>query len=436
MQRKQTVIELLAALTKKRSDENSRLALLAASDQKVPPAEVTACLALDAEVTALQEELDGIEKLEAAAKARVAAAPNSTGSNPHNLAEDKPFGGFGEFLATVALASSPGNNVDPRLRNLAPSGASESVPSDGGFLVREDWTDTLLKRAFEVSNLAQRCGRIPISSNSNRVKIPIINETSRVTGSRWGGIRVYRRNEAATVTASKPTFDYLEMALESLMGIAYATEELLSDYSAIEAVFSRGFAEEFAFTIDDEIIRGDGAGKMLGILNSPALVTASAVGGQTADTIVYENIPAMYTRMPGRNRANAIWIYNQAVEAQLFTMFQTTATGGTAVFPVFLPPGGVSSTPYATLYGRPMLPVEQCSAIGDVGDVMFVDFSQYGIIEKGGLKAAQSMHVRFLYDEMTFKWTTRNNGQPLWKSAVTPYKGAVTLSPFVTLAGR
>jgi HK97 family phage major capsid protein len=435
--RKKFLVEQLAALKQKRQAENTRLATLAAAGSEVPTAEVTACLAIDDEVTKLQAELDGIEKLEASAKARVAeeqALAPAGGTQVHNRAEDRPFGSFGEFLASVAVAGTPGGLVDPRLRNLTPSGANEGVPSDGGFFVREEWASLLYNTAFDAANLASRCRRIPLSGANNRLKIPVIAETSRATGSRFGGIRVYRRSEADTVTASKPKFDYFEMALESMMGIAYATDELIQDYAAIESIFTQGFTEEFSFVIDDEILRGDGAGKMLGILNSPALVTASKVSGQAADTIVYENIPAMYTRMPGRNRSNAVWIYNQGIEAQLYTMFQSV---GTAVgFPVFLPPGGASSTPYATLYGRPMLPVEQCSAIGDLGDIMFVDLSQYAIIEKGGLKAAQSMHVRFLYEEMTYRWSMRNNGMPTWKAAITPYKGASSLSPFVTLEAR
>jgi len=68
---------------------------------------------------------------------------------------------------------------------------------------------------------------------------------------------------------------------------------------------------------------------------------------------------------------------------------------------------------------------------------LFLDLSQYLIVEKtGGIDASSSIHVRFLYDEQTFKFTFRMDGQPMWNSAVTSYKGNVTRSPFVTLAKR
>jgi hypothetical protein len=46
------------------------------------------------------------------------------------------------------------------------------------------------------------------------------------------------------------------------------------------------------------------------------------------------------------------------------------------------------------------------------------------------------MHVRFLNDEQTFRWTIRNDGQPIWNAPLTPFKGTNTLSPFISLDVR
>ena len=56
--------------------------------------------------------------------------------------------------------------------------------------------------------------------------------------------------------------------------------------------------------------------------------------------------------------------------------------------------------------------------------------------DKGGAQTAQSLHVRFLYDETALRVTYRVDGQPLWKQTVTPYKGANARSPFVMLNTR
>jgi hypothetical protein len=52
------------------------------------------------------------------------------------------------------------------------------------------------------------------------------------------------------------------------------------------------------------------------------------------------------------------------------------------------------------------------------------------------LKSDESIHVRFLYNERTFRFVLLNAGQPWWKSALTPKHSSNTLSPFVTLAPR
>ena len=42
------------------------------------------------------------------------------------------------------------------------------------------------------------------------------------------------------------------------------------------------------------------------------------------------------------------------------------------------------------------------------------------LADKGGLQAAQSMHVQFTTDEMTYRWTYRADGQPLWNTIGCP----------------
>jgi HK97 family phage major capsid protein len=86
--------------------------------------------------------------------------------------------------------------------------------------------------------------------------------------------------------------------------------------------------------------------------------------------------------------------------------------------------------------GRPVIPVEYCSTLGTVGDIVLADLSQYIVIDKGGVQTAESIHVRFAYDERTFRATYRIDGQPWHRSAITPANGSNTQSPFVALATR
>ncbi len=341
---------------------------------------------------------------------------------------EKRFASFGEQLMAAYRAAMPGGKVDERLSTRAASGLNETTPSDGGFLVQQDFVTELLKRTYETGILASKVKKIPISTNANGMKINAIDEDSRANGSRWGGVQTYWEGEADELTASKPKFRQMELSLKKLTGLCYATDELLQDAAALEAVIRQAFAEEFGFKIDDAILSGSGEGEPLGILNSGAIVTVAKEASQT-DTITVENLIKMWNRLWSRSRANAVWYINQELEPYLYTL----KIGDK---PVYIPAGGLSEKPYGTLFGRPVVPIEQCSAAGEVGDIILADIGQYLLIDKGGIKSASSIHVRFLYDENVFRFIYRVDGKPIWTKPLTPYKGSATVSPFVTLAKR
>lgn len=341
---------------------------------------------------------------------------------------EKRFASFGEQLMAAYRAAMPGGKVDERLSTRAASGLNETTPSDGGFLVQQDFVTELLKRTYETGILASKVKKIPISTNANGMKINAIDEDSRANGSRWGGVQTYWEGEADELTASKPKFRQMELSLKKLTGLCYATDELLQDAAALEAVIRQAFAEEFGFKIDDAILSGSGEGEPLGILNSGAIVTVAKETSQT-DTITVENLIKMWNRLWSRSRANAVWYINQELEPYLYTL----KIGDK---PVYIPAGGLSEKPYGTLFGRPVVPIEQCSAAGEVGDIILADIGQYLLIDKGGIKSASSIHVRFLYDENVFRFIYRVDGKPIWTKPLTPYKGSATVSPFVTLAKR
>lgn len=390
------------------------------------------------ELAAKVDRLGGLA--EAAEKIRADVDENSkVASRPHMPApeskgekgESDPMLGFksaGDFFRAVRFAGA----ANPDVRLKAASGLNETNPGDGGFLVPPQVVNELLRRVYETGALASRVRRIPITSNS--IKINAIDESSRVDGSRWGGIQAYWEGEASQYTAAQPKFRQMQLTLKKLTGLCYATDELLDDANALASVVSQGFQEEFAYKVDTAIMRGTGVGQPKGILNESALVSVSAEAGQAADTIEPENLMKMWSRMWARSRSNAVWFINQDIEPSLFQLGLGIGAGGGSL--VYMPAGGLSGSPFGTLFGRPVVPVEQCSTIGDAGDIVLADLSQYLWVDKGGVNAQSSMHVRFLYDEMAYKFTYRADGQSVWNSALTPAYGSNTLSPFVALAAR
>lgn len=362
---------------------------------------------------------------------------------PRIEVENKPlYASFGEQLLDVATVQSNGqvgsqNVTEARERlgkiHAAASGMSTGTSSDGGFLVQKDFTTALMDRATSAAKLVPRCRRIQIGDGADGLEAPYVDETSRATGSRWGGVRVYRRAEAETVTATKLKFGKWSCDLEDLMAVCYVTGRALRDVSSLGSMVAMAFEEEGAFVMDDEIFRGSGAGQCLGVINSPVLVSQAKETGQEADTVVAQNVIKMHARLHAKYAAGAEWFINQELLPQLQQMYLPVGTAGQLIY---TPPGGLSTAPYGQLMGLPVTPIEHASAPGDVGDITLMNLSQYIIIEKGGMDAQQSMHVRFLYDEMCFRFMWRMNGKPKDKSALTPYKGSNTLSAFIGLAAR
>jgi HK97 family phage major capsid protein len=344
------------------------------------------------------------------------------------------FKGFGEQLQAVAAHGQRGI-IDPRLAeiNAAASGASEGALSDGGFLVQTDFADALFDETHQTGVLWPKVDLTPVGAMSNGLKLNVVDETSRVNGSRWGGVQAYWAAEAGTLTSSKPKFRQVELNLQKLIGLYYATDELLKDSTALGQVASTAFAEEFGFKLDDSVVRGSGAGQPRGVLGHSGTVSVAKETGQAAASILGENVKKMYARMSPQSVRRASWYINQDCWPQIFELSHVIGTGGV---PLYVPAGGLSSAPFGTLLGRPVEPIEQCESVGTVGDIIFADLSQYKGIEKGGIDAASSIHVLFLTDEMTFRFILRVDGQPKRAAALTPYKGSATTSAFITLATR
>jgi HK97 family phage major capsid protein len=352
--------------------------------------------------------------------------------------EDDPKGGFksfAHFARDVARASLPGPNVSKELGawSAKTSGfMEEGDDSQGGYAVPAEFRATILRNSLENAIVRPRATVIPMATNS--VKIPYVNETSQATNV-YGGVAIYRASEGSQMTASSPTFGQVELSLHKVTGLVYVSSELLEDSPiSMEPLLGSMFAEAIAFQEDDDYLNGTGAGMPLGVLNAPCTVAVAKEAAQGADTILWANIIKMWSRLHPRSANRAVWLANPDTFPQLATMSQAVGSGGV---PVYLPANGAADAPYGTLMGRPLVLTSKCRTLGDSGDIMLADFSQYLVGMKArGLQVATSIHLRFDYDQTAFRFTLRYDGQPWWPAALTPKYSAATISPFITLAER
>lgn len=350
---------------------------------------------------------------------------------------DRPFLNVAEQVKAVRnFTVSRGGTKDPRLNRIehamktmalkAPQGASEGVMSDGGILLDPTISQEIIKPIHEDGPFSNDAAKLPVGNNSNSGWINGVDETSRATGSRWGGIQGYRLAEAALKTASKPQFRRINWELKKYAVVIIATDELLNDATQFNAICQQGSREELGFMLNDDILNGPGLGGPLGILQSGAKV---AVTRLDANKIQGTDISAMWQRMSPRSKAKAKWYVNSETAPQLDALF---AVGSTQV--LFPYAGYDQAQGVRTLYGKPIVETEFNAALGTEGDIMLADMTQYLLWQEvGGPKESVNMYLYWLTDETAVRFVMRVDGKPNIVAPLTPYKGTLTHSPFVTL---
>ena len=335
---------------------------------------------------------------------------------------DQPFETEGEFFRAVKNAGYYPAQADVRLTSRKATGLSEGVPADGGYRLQEQTASKILENLWSTGEVMSRVSKDPVGPNSNSMSYNGVDETSRIDGSRKGGIQAYWLGEGGTITPSKPKFRKVDLKLRKVAALAYATDEQLEDDVNLASWLSRTVPDELRFKVEDAIFEGTGVGMPLGILNSPALISVLRVD---ATEINFADIVKMWARRYAGVK-DYIWYIHQDV-----TPFIDQMVIGTDAPPRFIDygPDGV-----LRMKGRPVVEVEYAQTLGTAGDIVLASMSQYQAIEKSGIKSDTSIHVAFTTAETAFRFIYRIDGAPLWHSYVTPFHGSNTVSPFVTLS--
>ena len=171
------------------------------------------------------------------------------------------------------------------------------------------------------------------------------------------------------------------------------------------------------FLVEQSLFDGNGIAKPVGFLNQPPTVTQAKEQGQAADTVLWENLSRMYSIMWSRGKARGIWLYNWEVGPEFDRMQRSGAQDEPVRFVDYGPRG------LLRIKGRPAVETEYCEALGDKGDLVFWDPSQYVVIV-GSVNQAMSTHLYFDTDETAFRLTYRIDGKPGWITSMTPFKGS------------
>jgi HK97 family phage major capsid protein len=335
---------------------------------------------------------------------------------------DQPFEDDRQFFRAVKVAGMYPGREDARLRSRKikdATGLEEGVPAGAGYLLPQTTSAGILEHMYDTNSILSRISIDPVEGNN--MSYNAVYETTMV-GSMYGGVVGYWVADGQSITASKPSFGQIELKLKDIAALCYATNDLLEDVTALASWLNRVVPNVLRFQVEDAIVEGNGTGKPVGIMNSPALVT---VLRSDHTNIQLSDINRMWGAR-WRGLSDYVWLINPDVTPYLEGMTAATA-------PVYLPPGGMSAAPYGTLKGRPVLEVDYCKTACETGDMLLASLSQYQAITKSsGVNAASSIHVAFVTNETAFRFVYRIHGAPAWLSAVTPLHGTQMRSPFVT----
>jgi HK97 family phage major capsid protein len=302
------------------------------------------------------------------------------------------------------------------------------VPSDGGFLVPEEFRSDLLMLALENALIRPRATVIPMSSQT--LAIPAVDDTSHAT-TVFGGIQTYWVDESTAPPETSAKFAQVKLDAKKLMAYCTAPSELPADAPAFSAYLDQALPKALAFEEDYRFMAGTGVGEPLGFINCNAAVIAAGASHLGANTIGVEDLAAMFARMLPSSLMNAIWLADIGTFPQLATMAVQGAIANSS--PVWMN-NGVIGAPPAAIYGRPVYFTEKCPALGTTGDISFVDPSFYLIGDRQAITASASPHFAFSTDKIAYKIIERVDGRPWLQSALTPKNGGNTLSAFVQLS--
>jgi HK97 family phage major capsid protein len=465
--------------TEIRGQMETILAAAEAADGVLTPEQDTAYKALDGQLKASNEAIER-ERAHIEAERTAPAVQRAGRITVRNRAEDHPTRGFTtprEFILAVYNAEQSGamareDLTDERLRPIAiqdsengkglaivmpqaftpislrgdagmterafqaAAGSDEQGSYDdsyGGFAVRPSYRPGMLALGFEGDPTAARTLPVPMATPTVKM---LARTDKNHASSVSGGFLVYRRPEAAAITPSRMQMEEIMLHAESLVGAAYATEELLTDsVISFVAIIEAGFRDQFAHKILSEKLRGLGGSQLLGILtalDASSLGPTVAVTRTTTSTLDALDVVNMRAQCWGFDQA--IWIanhdcYPNLSKAAIVVLSGSTPAGIVSIYQPSLQEGRPDM-----LLGRPIFYSEYASTLGSAGDLILGNWSQYleGLYQP--LQSAESVHVRFLNHERTFKFWLRNCGAPWWRTALTPNQSTTKLSPFVVVA--
>ena len=312
---------------------------------------------MEARIVNLGKEIERQEKMDAMEREMAMPVNTPITTKPENTKADEKKG-----RASDAYRKAFWNGMRSKYAGVS-NVLSEGTDSEGGYLVPDEYENTLVQ-ALEGENVIRGRSHVITTSNGTH-KIPVVASKGEAS---W-------IDENGAYPEDDDTFAQVNIDAHKVGTIIKVSEELLNDSAFnLESYFAQEFARRIGTKEEDAFINGNGSSKPTGILTSAEVgVTAASDKTITADEII-----DLFYSLKGSYRRNAVWVLN---DSTVKVIRKLKDENGQYIWQPALKDGD-----HDTLLGRPILTTGAMPEIAaDAKPVIFGDLSYYWIGDRQGV---------------------------------------------------
>lgn len=286
-----------------------------------------------------------------------------------------------------------------RGKRTAYNALSEGTDSEGGYLVPDEFENTLVE-TLEEENVFRNLAHVIQTSSGDR-KIPIV--ATKGTAS-WV-------DEEGSIPESDDEFSQVSIGAYKLATLIKVSEELLNDsIFDLEGYIANEFARRIGRKEEEAFITGDGTGKPTGILANSGGGTVS-VTTSGATTIHLDEIMDLFYALKAPYRNNATFLMNDATVKAIRKLKDNTGQ-------YLWQPSVTAGTP-DTILNRPVLTSSYMPTLAAGNKtVVFGDFSYYWIADRQGRSFKRLNELYAATGQVGFIGTQRVDGKLILPEAV------------------
>ena len=293
-----------------------------------------------------------------------------------------------------------------------PHGLNENIPGQGGYLVQpQTIQNVIIEGVMNQSIFLSKAFKVPMTSNL--VRIPRLKQQLDADDqvndlSFFGGVAWSYLNDAGVKKTTRPEIEYLQFSPYEHAALVPLSHSLIADASIVVVEYVTNLMiRSFAYLIDHDCLVGNGAGKCLGICNTPGVLE---VLRQTSGEVHLVDFNNMDMRLNDLFDPTAEWFVRSSIAKKLRQDYNKTTS-----MPYWLEMGYQASLAQGfrplSIGGRTPNYTYNTPKVGSYGDVVLGPPEQYWLAVRKELTVDESDHFYFDTNEKAIRFVARLDGK-------------------------